>query len=177
MTHHGPERRVRQTPRCCGSADGTKSCYLRYDAREHSEDQRRPVSDDEALTLHPLDHPMGDGHHTDAPYTDIDRAIGDHLAFYMGTLFSDVDGEHSRYWYHERTSVDEWSRVARALRIHGLRIVNAVPSVEAPLPTEDELAEAIRQAWVTAWDDPNHAHDGHADIAARVALRMVGEKR
>ena len=46
MTHHGPERRVRQTPRCCGSADGTKSCYLRYDAREHSEDQRRPVRDE-----------------------------------------------------------------------------------------------------------------------------------
>lgn len=76
----------------------------------------------EPFGLHPKRHPMGDDHHTDAPFTDDDEKLGDALAWFLGTLFSDVDGENSRYWYHERTSVDEWRRVARALRIHGLKI-------------------------------------------------------
>lgn len=76
----------------------------------------------EALGLHPLRHPMGDDHHVDAPFSAEDLALGEALAYFLGTLFSDVEGEHSRYWHHERTSTDEWRRVARALRIHGLEI-------------------------------------------------------
>lgn len=74
----------------------------------------------------PIHDPMGkDGHHSEAPFNSQDDLIADKLAFHMGTLFSDVEGEHSRYWYFERTSVDEWRRVAKALRIHGLRIVRS----------------------------------------------------
>jgi hypothetical protein len=67
---------------------------------------------------------MDDGHHTEDSFTTDDIAIGNTLAFHMGTLFADVEGENSRYWYYERNSIDEWARVARALRIHGLKIVN-----------------------------------------------------
>lgn len=82
--------------------------------------------------LNPIHRPMGNSHHTDAPFTEDDKATGHELAYSLGTLFADVqcqgDGKggvvHSRYWYYERTSVDEWSRVVRALRIHGLKIVN-----------------------------------------------------
>lgn len=78
----------------------------------------------DSLGLHPLYDPMGDEHHTDAPFSDEDKKLGDALAYFLGTLFADVQGEHSRYWYYDRTSVDEWSRVARALRIHGLRFAD-----------------------------------------------------
>lgn len=76
------------------------------------------------LGLRPRHRPMGDDHHTDAPFSDDDKQIGDALAYFLGTLFADIDGKDSRYWYYERTSADEWSRVARALRIHGLAIAN-----------------------------------------------------
>ena len=76
------------------------------------------------LGLHPLLDPMEDSHHTDASFSDEDKVLGDALAYFLGTLFADVEGEKSRYWYYERTSTDEWSRVARALRIHGLKIVD-----------------------------------------------------
>lgn len=72
------------------------------------------------LGLHPAHDPMGDDHHTDAPFTTEDERIGDALAWFLGTLFADVDS--FTYWYKKRTSVDEWKRVARALRVHGLMI-------------------------------------------------------
>lgn len=78
----------------------------------------------EPLGLHPLHDPLGDDHHTDTPFLEEDKRVGEALAYFLGTLFADVEGEHSRYWYHQRTSIDEWSRVARALRVHGLRITN-----------------------------------------------------
>lgn len=91
-----------------------------------SEKYDRPALDKcEKLGLKPIPYPMGEDHHTDAPFSDNDRAIGDALAYFLGTLFSDVDGKDSKYWYYERTSIDEWSRVARALRLHGLKICNA----------------------------------------------------
>lgn len=77
----------------------------------------------EVLGLRPINEPMGEDHHTDAPFSESDRQIGDALAYFLGTLFADVDGKDSTYWYSVRTSIDEWSRVARALRIHGLKIV------------------------------------------------------
>ena len=67
--------------------------------------------------------PLGDGHHTDVDLSDDDKALGDALAYFLGTLFADQSG-NDRYWHSQRTSVDEWSRVARALRIHGLKITN-----------------------------------------------------
>jgi hypothetical protein len=71
--------------------------------------------------LHPADHPLDDGHHTDVPFTKEDKELGDALSYFLGTLFADVDGD-PKYWYCKRTAIDEWCRVARALRIHGLAI-------------------------------------------------------
>lgn len=83
----------------------------------------------EALGLRLVAEPFGkDGHHSDVPFTPEDNTTGDALAYYMGTLFADVQGENSPYWYHVRTSCDEWRRVARALRVHGLKIANAEKS-------------------------------------------------
>jgi hypothetical protein len=60
-------------------------------------------------------------HHTEFPLTEGDKAIGDALAYFLGTLFSDVD---ERWFHYERTSINEWARVARALRVHGLMIAD-----------------------------------------------------
>lgn len=108
-----------------------------------------PLARCAAIGLHPLYEPLGEDHHTDRPFTAQDREVGDALAHFLGTLFADVDGEGSRYWYHERTSVDEWSRVARALRIHGLKIADAKVAASAttdwtdPWP-EDLQAEGVK---------------------------------
>jgi hypothetical protein len=74
--------------------------------------------------LHPLRNPLVVSHHTDVPFSDEDKSIGNALAYFLGTLFADVDQKGSRYFYYEMTSVDQWRRVARALRIHGLAIVD-----------------------------------------------------
>lgn len=87
--------------------------------------QRQAMEKCEALGLHPKSDPMGDDHHTDAPMLERDKAIGDALAYFLGGLFVDTD---ERYFYHEMTSIDVWSRVARALRIHGLAISDEQPA-------------------------------------------------
>lgn len=77
--------------------------------------------------LHPIQDPLGDGHHTEADFTRSDEIIADKLAWYMGTLephFNSAE-ELWKWWHTERTSVVEWQRVVRALRIHGLEIVDA----------------------------------------------------
>lgn len=78
-----------------------------------------------SLGLCPLDHPLGDGHHTEEPFSDGDKIAGDVLGWFMGSLFADLLGQDPRYWCNDLTSVVEWARVARALRIHGLAITNA----------------------------------------------------
>ena len=83
-----------------------------------------------ALGLHPICDPLGDGNHTDVPFSPDDARIGAALAYFLGTLFADVDAERSDYWYRVRTSRDEWSRVARALRIHGLAITDRGPPAD-----------------------------------------------
>lgn len=77
-----------------------------------------------SIGLHPATFDCDCCHHTDFEFTPDDLEYGQ-LAHFLGTLFADVDGEQSDYWYHKRTSLDEWSRVARALRRHGLKIVDA----------------------------------------------------
>jgi hypothetical protein len=74
------------------------------------------------LGLDPIHAPMGEDHHTDAPLSEEDKQIGDAIAYFLGGLFVDVGPD---YFYREMTSVDAWSRVARALRIHGLKITTA----------------------------------------------------
>lgn len=78
--------------------------------------------------LRPIDNPVGDNHHTDAPFTKEDGEMSE-LAYWLGGLFIDKEGDPSAplresYFYNEMTSLDVWKRVARALRVHGLQIVN-----------------------------------------------------
>lgn len=96
-------------------------------------EQGSHVYNSHLLGLHPLHDPLGYGHHTDIPFVEEDKQIGDALAYFLGSLFADVEGEDSRYWYYERTSVNEWSRVVRALRVHGLAIVD-VKVLESQTP-------------------------------------------
>jgi hypothetical protein len=82
-----------------------------------------------ALGLHPKDSLMGDDHHTDAPATKEDQEIGDALAWFLGGLFIDKEIDPERphkesYFYRGMTSIDVWTRVARALRVHGLKIAD-----------------------------------------------------
>lgn len=82
------------------------------------------------LGLHPLECPTGEDHHTDMPFTRADEDVAE-LAYWLGGLF--IDKEHyaldtpikDTYWYNEMSSLDIWKRVGRALRIHGLKIVDA----------------------------------------------------
>lgn len=84
----------------------------------------------------PIMDPLGDGHHCDIPPTEEDMVLGNYLAYSLGTLYSDIaedicgDAEavvrgYGYFFYYTSTPVDEWTRIARALRIHGLKIVNA----------------------------------------------------
>ena len=80
------------------------------------EDRDRAVwkrLEDFGLRERPLHDPLGDGHHTDMPFTEEDKRLGDDLAWFMGTMD----------WLE--SSVEQWRRVVRALRVHGIRLVNA----------------------------------------------------
>ncbi len=74
-----------------------------------------------ALGLHLIAEPYNDNHHTDMPFTPEDEQLGAAIAYYLGTLFG---YDSSEYLYSRMTSIEEWSRVARALRLHGLQIVD-----------------------------------------------------
>ena len=80
------------------------------------------------LGLHPIEE-VAD-HHTDAPFVAMDHDVAE-LAYWLGGLFIDKEFYDpttpikDTYWYNEMSSLDVWARVARALRIHGLKIVNA----------------------------------------------------
>ena len=82
------------------------------------------------LGLRPIENPMGDDHHTDAEFTPGDHEVAE-LAYWLGGLFIDKECYDPQtplkdtYWYNEMSSLDVWARVARALRLHGLKIVNA----------------------------------------------------
>ena len=76
----------------------------------------------DALGFHPLSNPMGDSHHTDAPFSIEDRNAGDALSYFLGGLFVDLEGGEKVGG--DLSSLEEWTRVARALRIHGLQITD-----------------------------------------------------
>lgn len=60
-------------------------------------------------------NPRGDLHHSEVALTEEDKALGDDLAYAMGDLW--IDENMAPVW--------QWARVARALRFHGLKIVEA----------------------------------------------------
>lgn len=79
--------------------------------------------------LRPIENPAGNDHHTDTAFTREDEEVAE-LAFWLGGLFVDVQGNDPHaplkesFWYKDMTSLDTWKRVARALRVHGLKIAN-----------------------------------------------------
>ena len=94
----------------------------------------RALDDLNSLGLHPIPEPCGDLHHTDEPITAEDAALGGSIAFFLGGLFCDLEDDMfedsarlAKYFTCDMTSVDIWSRVARALRVHGLCITDAMP--------------------------------------------------
>lgn len=57
---------------------------------------------------------LGDKHFTDFKPTKEDKALGDEISFVIGDTFLN---------YLETTPKDQWTHIAKALRVHGLRIV------------------------------------------------------
>jgi len=55
-------------------------------------------------------------HYTDLPFEEADKALGDHLAETIGDTFIDME---------DLTPVEQWTWIAKALRVHGLKIVEA----------------------------------------------------
>jgi len=81
--------------------------------REDRYVSNRAISDCEDVGIYPAPHPLGDSHHSDEPLSLEDKQIGDAIAYFMGDLFIDSK---------TMSPVEMWSRVARALRIHELKI-------------------------------------------------------
>ena len=75
----------------------------------------------EVLGLHPKRDPMGEDHHTDAEFALADFRLGNVLSWVMGSLFAD------ERWQVGASSAEQWARVARALRVHGLTIRDEGP--------------------------------------------------
>ncbi len=74
--------------------------------------------------IHPLDDPFGAAHHTDYQPTPEDIALGRLLGRYLGDfLMGEIDSA-LLLPADIGSSVDLWTRVARALRSHGLKIVD-----------------------------------------------------
>lgn len=84
--------------------------------------------------LRPIKEPLGLDGHTDAKFTQSDRELGE-LSYWAGDLFTDKRNYppdtpvRDTYWHNEMTSFDLWMRIARAIRVHGLKIVDAEPEV------------------------------------------------
>lgn len=78
------------------------------------------------MTHSPIDKPNGDQHHTEIPFTAEDKKQGDGMAWAMGTVFRDAYGDYQDCLGCPNcgiSSVDQWTRISRALRFHGLKIV------------------------------------------------------
>lgn len=121
-------------------------------------DEKSEIKRLDRIGLHPIEEPLGrDGHHTEVPITAEDREIASALAYILGSLFADIEGEQSLYKYREMSAVDEWSRVARALRIHGLSISDRVLPVRRAaqeIKATPEMVNAFADAFVKWRDGP-----------------------
>ena len=114
--------------------------------------------------INPVSHPLGEnGFHTEKPFLESDRKIGEVCGWYMGDIFSDID-HHSDFMYREMTSQDTWTRIARALRIHGLKIVDDPSFIKA----------RDRNSWDHDYDDdsgplmaPKHENGSEAESPSR----------
>jgi hypothetical protein len=57
---------------------------------------------------------LGDQHFSDFPTTREDERLGDQISYVIGDTFLN---------FMETTPKDQWVHIAKALRVHGLRIV------------------------------------------------------
>ncbi len=87
------------------------------------------------LRERPLHDPLGDEHHTEMPFTEADKTLADDLAWFMGTMG----------W--EESAVDQWRRVVRALRCHGLKLANDLDSDGMDTPEALTAILALLQKW------------------------------
>ena len=92
------------------------------------QDKRRALNKCDGLGMHPKVAPMGDNHHTDAPFVANDIAVGDALSYIMGDLFIDSN----------TSPMEQWTIVARALRIHGLQISDNNKEVDNAQHSEED---------------------------------------
>lgn len=69
----------------------------------------------EDIGILPLRNPCGDGNHTDEPLRDEDVKVAEVVSHFVGDLFVD---------FHTMSPLEQWQVVARALRVHGLKISN-----------------------------------------------------
>lgn len=82
-----------------------------------------------SISIQPIKNPNGDQHHTEIEFQPGDVVVGSTLAHDLGGLFIDKRSNPDRphresYYWNEMSSFDVWTRVARALRFHGLTVVN-----------------------------------------------------
>jgi hypothetical protein len=87
-----------------------------------------------AIGLHPKEDPCGeDGHHTEEPFTSEDEKVAE-LAYYLGTIF-DYGHECPDCPCMKTSSIELWKRIARALRVHGLKII------DIPRPSQPAISD------------------------------------
>lgn len=91
--------------------------------------EQQAVNRASQLGLHPLRSPLDDSHHSDVLPTQDDLKIGDAVAWFLGDTFLDV----------KEAPVIQWTQIVKALRIHGLKIVDA----KDPPPSRKEMYEAL----------------------------------
>src|ERR1700692_2058412 len=142
------------------------------DAKQLTEDVGNQLS--AATGLPPIESPHGPDHHTEMRMVPADVQIGHVLAYFLGKIFADEDDDPANM-----SSFDVWSRIARGLRVHGLRVADARSDCSL-VPTADErtVALAIANAWLDGQmnsftqmvpGDP----DCDACIVARALVRAI----
>ena len=93
---------------------------------KYGSDEQLAMNKCAALGFNPIEHPLGSSHHTEVPATDEDKRVGDAIAYFLGTL---CGGLYEPNDFENMSSVDQWTVVARALRVHGLKIRDAEQAV------------------------------------------------
>lgn len=130
-----------------------------------TEDERAAMLRCERLGFRPLHRPRGEGHHTELSPTGDDVERGSALAYFLGKNYSDVSThsgdratavrEYGEFFYSKSTAIDEWTRICRALRTHGLKIVTAdddeIARLRARLAAVEGAVDAVLGVYDAAW--------------------------
>jgi hypothetical protein len=158
-----------------------------------SDEEHSTPQDDSGF--HPLQPRRGDAHHLDVPFTDEDGAVGCTLARCLGNLNPEYEDAAASWNFHFSTDTPtaQWKRVARALRVCGLRVadVEAQKSYRVPRPSVfwSNVPDDLRREW-WRWEYAGRALAGlisgtameggvsnadYAEISHRQADALVAE--